>query len=220
MFRSRAKSESVLTFHIFSQQVDYEKVHYIWSAIKGYNYKQDQVMSGRNVITMFTSLRKRCRRSNSVNECDLEENSSYGQKSRFSMFSRKSSCDRDTGKYSTRRVHSEPTRRKFESGLQLSRSKNNSLKKKLDHNAIANNGSNRSLGGLDLDFASSNNQVSDGDSVRSQSESGLVSSPSTPRRLAICTELEKRTYMENGESLLIGHKNLVIRDFLESYAYI
>lgn len=174
-------------------------------------------MSGRNVITMFTSLRKRCRRSNSVNEYDLEENNSYGHKSRFSMFNRKPSCDRVTDKYSTQRVHSEPTRRKFKSGLLLSRSKNNSLKKKLSHNAIADNGSNRSLAGIDLDLAPSNNRVSD---VRSQSESSSVSSPSTPRRLAICTELEKRTYMENGESLLIGHKNLVIRDFLESYAYI
>ena len=166
---------------------------------------------------MFTSLRKRCQRSKSVTECDLDHEHSYSHKSRLSMFRRKSSCDRAAGKCALQRVHSEPTRRKFESGLQLSRSRDN---KKLVHSAVSGNASNKPLSSLDLDFAPSNNRMSDGDSVNSQDESDSISSPDTPRRLAICTELEKRTYMKNGESLLIGHKNLVIRDFLESYAYI
>lgn len=167
---------------------------------------------------MFTSLRKRCQRSKSVTECDLDHEHSYSHKSRLSMFRRKSSCDRAASKYTLQRVHSEPTRRKFESGLQLSRSRRDN--KKLGHSAVSGNATNRPLDGLDLDFAPSNNRMSDGDSVNSQDESGSISSPGTPRRLAICTELEKRTYMKNGESLLIGHKNLVTRDFLESYAYI
>lgn len=133
------------------------------------------------------------------------------------MFRRKSSCHRDvSATFSTQRVHSEPTtRRKFGSAFTLNRSKSTSIKSKRAYGSMSNAASNRSLGSQDLD----SNPHSEDESV-SQSECGSVSSPDTSRRLAICVELEKYTFMEDGESLLNGHKNLVIRDVLESYAYI
>ena len=47
-----------------------------------------------------------------------------------------------------------------------------------------------------------------------------TSPPASPRRDAICTELEKFTFMENGESLLAGHKKLIVKDYLEGLHYI
>ena len=170
---------------------------------------------------MFNSLRKRYRRSGSINEYDLKHNnynsSNDTHKSTFSIFNRKTSCHQFTSAYQVQRVHSEPTRRKFGSGLQLNRSKSNSIKRKFSYEMISNAETNRSL--ARPDFVSSENRLPEEEFV-SQVESRMVSSPGTCRRLAICTELEKETYMQNGENLLISHKNLVIRDFLENYAYI
>ena len=170
---------------------------------------------------MFNSLRKRYRRSRSVNEYDLKHNnyngSSNTHKSAFSIFNRKTSCHQVATAYSVQRVHSEPTRRKFGSGLQLNRSKSNSIKRKFSYETMSNAESDRSL--ASPDFVSSENRLLE-EEVASRVESRTVSSPGTSRRLAICTELEKETYMKNGENLLISHKNLVVRDFLENYAYI
>jgi hypothetical protein len=167
---------------------------------------------------MLNSIRKRYRRSRSVNEYDLEHNNSGdSHKSKFSMFNLKSNGHRvTTGVYSLQHVHSEPTRRKFGPELQLNRSKSNSTRSKGRYGTIFNADSNRSV--RTPDFVSSR-EMSDDESV-SRFERGSVSSPSTPRRLAICTELEKETYMKNGESLLMSHKNLVVRDYLQSCAYI
>ncbi len=168
---------------------------------------------------MLNSIRKRYRRSRSVNEYDLEHNTSGdSHKSKFSMFNLKSNSHRvTTGVYSLQRVHSEPTRRKFDPGLQLNRSKSNSTRSKGRYGTIFSADSNRSVG--TPDFVSSR-EKSDDESV-SRFECCSVSSPSTPsRRLAICTELEKETYMKNGESLLMSHKNLVVRDYLQTCAYI
>jgi glutaminase len=167
---------------------------------------------------MFSSLRKRYGRSRSVNEYDLEHNNGGNdtRKSTFSMFNQ--TCHRVTSTYSPQRVHSEPTRRKFGSGLQLNRSKSNSMKRKCSYGTIPSAESSRSLESQDF-VSSSSNRLSDKESEAESSQVSVSSLP-TSRRLAICTELEKETYMENGENLLISHKNLVIRDFLENYAYI
>ena len=152
-----------------------------------------------------------------MSESDLEHNRNHRHKSRFLLFNRKqSNCHgRVTSGYSSQRVHSEPTRRKFESGLQLNRSKTSSLK--LNDDTMPSGDSEKSLRSQNLDFVSADNRLPE-DFTISEFESGSV--PGSPRRLAICAELEKNTFMENGETLLIGHRNLVIREFLESYAYI
>lgn len=198
-------------------QVEYEKsISYQLDKAKCIGRKQQK----HRVTKMLNSLRKRYRRTRSVNEYDLQHSNNDSHKSRFSMFSRKANCRHQvTSAYSTQRVHSEHTRRKYGSGLQLNRSKSNSIRNKLSYGAISRTDSNTSWGSQDLDFVSSSKRLSGDESV-SQYESGSVSSPGTPRRLAICTELEKDTFMDNGESLLIGHRNLVARGYLESYAYI
>ena len=173
---------------------------------------------------MLNSLRRRYRRSMSVNECDLRpQKPDVHGKSIFSLFSRKSSFQRVSSAYSTQRVHSEPTRRKFGSGLQLSRSKSNSVKRKCSYETLSSSESTKSLGSQDLDFVENDSDqlpVNGPDSRDEINSNSTPSSPGSPRRLAICAELEKDTFMENGESLLTGHKNLVVRDYLENYAYI
>ena len=154
---------------------------------------------------MLTSLISKNSRSRSVSEYDLNySNKPVGQKSHFRFFSRKTSNSFPRPQH----IHSEPTRRKFNPSLHMDRRQNSSKRDICSYGSTTN---------VDLNLSSSNSNHRNSDDNIPRAN---IDSLGTERRLAICSELEKNTLMKNGESLLICHKNLVIRDVLESYAFI